>query len=203
VFQQPAQVSSTSYSVTVSAHLGSKVDFALDPGAGSDDLCDDAIFTATIRTSDPTITVVADSAADWSLNGVQGEKHWFYGYFNGGSNAVAPVYRARDFIPYPRGTGPFGAKNFWDGDSWNWWNGDPPNDEIGQFIMNPNGINAGEQHWVIRRWVSTVEGELLVDWTLLKLEASGAGVTGRVFHNGTQRDVIALPGRARPRFIAA
>jgi hypothetical protein len=194
VFQQPALVSSTDYVLTVPARLGSKVDFAIDAGPADNDLCDFTSFTANIRTSDPTVSTVADSAADWSLSGTQGEKNWFYGYFYGGTNAAVPTYRATNFVAFPRDNGPHSTNNFWDGAAWDWFNGDPPFTEIGQYVMNPNGINAVFQHWAIRRWVSEVSGSITVDWTVTKLDAVGGGVSARLFHNGTQRDAVTLPG---------
>jgi hypothetical protein len=194
VFQQQAFVSSTDYALTVPTHLGSRVDFAIDPGPGGDDFCDSTVFTATIQTADPAVAVVADSEADWSFSGTQGENNWFYGDFYGGTNASVPIYQADEFVAFPRNNGPHSTNNFWDGASWDWWNGDPPFTEIGQRIMNPNGINAVFQHWAIRRWVSEVSGTITLDWTVIKLEAIGGGVSARVFHNGAQRDALTLPG---------
>jgi hypothetical protein len=194
VFQQQVLVSSAEYAFTAPARLGSRVDFALDSGPANNDFCDSTIFTAAIQSADPAVALVADSEADWSVNGVQGENHWFYGYFYGGTNAVVPVYSAAAFVPFPRDNGPHSAHNAWDGASWDWWNGDPPFTEIGQRIMNPNGINAVFQHWVIRRWVSEVSGTITVDWTVTKLTPTGAGVTARIFHNGAQRAAVTLPG---------
>ena len=73
LFQQKAMVSSQNFSVTVPAQTGSKIDFAIDPGAANNDLCDGTIFTAAVQTADPNLAVVADSAADWSVTGTQGE----------------------------------------------------------------------------------------------------------------------------------
>src|SRR5205814_1947069 len=119
---------------------------------------------------------------------------WFYGDFNGGATAPAPSYSAAAFVPFPRAGGPPGTNNLWDGASWDWWNGNPPFDEIGQYVMNPNGLNSGNIHWVIRRWVSKVSGTLTVDYKIEKLVAGGAGVTVRIFRNGAQRDTVTLPG---------
>src|SRR6185436_12048947 len=140
----------------------------------SDDQCDRTAFVASVSTADPAISVVADSAADWSLNGIQGEKNWFYGYYNESPDTNTPSYHISDFIPFPRGSSSFGANNFWAGQSWKWWNGDPPFDEIGQRIMNPNGLNHDQRHWVIRRWLSEVDGTLFVDWSVAKPQGDGA-----------------------------
>ncbi len=194
VLRQPAFVSSTDYSITVPVHLGSKIDFAIDSGPGRNDLGDAAIFTATIATGDPTVLTVADSVADWSFNGVQGEKNWFYGYYFEGTDTSTPVYRTTNFVSFPRDNGSYGPNNFWNGDSWKWFNGNPPLDEIGREIMNPTGLNFGIRHWVIRRWLSTVSGNITVTWAIAKPSGDGAGVTGRILHNGMLRDGATLAG---------
>ena len=194
VLQQPAFVTSTDYSITVPAHMGSKVDFAIDAGAANNDIADAAVFTANIATADPTVLKVADSVADWSLNGAQGEKNWFYGYYFESTNVVTPPYYTSNFVAFPRDNGPYGPKNFWDGQSWIWFNGNPPLDEIGREIMNPTGLNNAIRHWVLRRWISTVSGKITVTWTMAKPDSTGAGVTGRILQNGTQRDAFTMSG---------
>ena len=194
VWQRPAYVSSENYSITVPAHLGSKVDFALDAGPANDDVADNTLFTANVVTADPTVLVVADSIADWSVNGIQGEKNWTYGYYFEGTTTNTPPYYTSNFVAFPRDNGPYGPNNFWKGDSWRWFNGDPPIDEIGREVMMPTGLNNFIRHWVIRRWVSTVSGKVTITWKILKASNSGAGVTGRVLHNGTQRDQAIMTG---------
>ena len=196
VFQQAAYVSSTDYSITVPAQLGSKVDFALDAGAANNGINDLTIFTANVTTTDPAVMVVADSVADWSVHGVQGEKNWFYGYYFEGTTTNTPVYYTSNFVAFPRNTGPYGPNNFWDEDRWKWFNGNPPLDEIGAEIMNPTGLNYNIRHWVIRRWLSTVSGKITITWTIAKPDSTGAGVTGRILHNGTQRDQAIISGNA-------
>jgi len=191
VFQQAVFVSNPAYSLTVPVSIGSRVDFALD--AGTNDLCDASGFTAQIETADPANTVVADSVADWSFSGTQGEKNWTYGYYNRTADAGG-VYATNDFTPFPRGGGTWGANNYWDGAKYDWFNGNPPWDEIGQTGCHPNGINNGAEHWVIRRWVSEVSGRIVVEWRLAKSNPAGNGVTGRVFHNGVQKDSAAVAG---------
>ena len=132
MFQQRALVSSTDYSVTVPTHQGSRVDFIIDPGSAGDAVCDGIGFTAAIQTSDPTVGLVADSAADWITRGSQGEKNWFYGYFNAGTNTGPSAYGTTNFVAFPRGGGPQSANNFWDGEKWEWFNGRPPFDRIDQ-----------------------------------------------------------------------
>src|SRR5439155_23319762 len=76
------------------------------------------------------LTTVADSAAEFS--GTQGEKNWYYGYYNKTADTVVTGYQVNDFTLFPNSPGPHGPNNFWDGAAWHWWNGDPPFDEIGE-----------------------------------------------------------------------
>ncbi|HXJ55586.1 MAG TPA: lamin tail domain-containing protein [Verrucomicrobiae bacterium] len=192
VFRQLALGNTADYSITVPAHLGSAIDFVLDSGAASDGSCDTAIFTAKVATTDPTITVVADSVADWSFTGTQGENNWYYGYYNRSADPDR-VYQAANFIPFPRSSGPQGTNNFWDEEEWDWFSGNPPFDKVGQYWMTPNGINNGAEHWVIRRWVSESAGNLTVEYAASKeyldqYHTGGGGTIVRIFQNGVQRD---------------
>ena len=136
---------------------------------------------------------IGDSAAEFS--DVQGQDNWFYGYYNRTADRTAG-YQPGDFVPFARGEGPPSGANFWNGTTWDWFNGDPPWTEIGQSYTRPNGINSGgQEHWAIRRWVSSVNGTVSVQWRLAKQDASGNGVTGRLFLNGAQRDSVLVAGR--------
>lgn len=192
VFQKAVYGVSLGYSIVVNANLGSKIDFVIDPGAGNNDFCDATTFTATIRTS-AGATPVADTINDWSVFGQQGANGWTYGYFNA---ATGGTYTVSKFVPYPTGSGPHSAVNYWNGLEWRWFDGEPPFDVIGQMETRPSifptgGIKANE-HRVIRRWVSEVAGTLQIDWHIAKKDLSGAGVTFFLYHNGTQRDTYAL-----------
>lgn len=140
------------------------------------------------ETDTPVNVEVASSTADWSTAGNQGEKNWYYGYYNKTAD-VGGVYQASNFVVFPRNGSTFGSDNFWTGSMWDWFAGNPPWDEISQTGGHPNGSNNGAEHWVIRRWVSKVSGTITVDWFLAKANVSGGnGVTGRIYHNNTQRD---------------
>jgi hypothetical protein len=191
VLQKAAFVNGSDYAVTVPVQVGSHIDLALDPA--SSDYCDSSTFTAAIETADAGDVVVADSVADWSLTGTQGERNWYYGYYNRSTDADG-VYQATDFIAFPRDNGPPSASNFWTGTGWDWFNGNPPWDEMFQTAEHPNGVNSSQEHWVIRRWVGQVSGRLTVDWTLAKANPAGNGVTGHLFHNGVQKDVAMIAG---------
>jgi hypothetical protein len=195
-FERRAHVSHEDFTVTVPARLGSRVDFALDPGPASDAVCDETTFTAAIETADPAEGVVADSVADWSTRGTQGEHNWFYGYYNKSADPDR-TYQAGDFQAFPRDNGPPSASNFWDQEEWDWFSGNPPFDRIGQYWMMPNGTNSGAEHWVIRRWVSEISGPVTLEWAAFKsfrdqYHLGGGGVTLRVFQNGVQRDAALL-----------
>src|SRR5262249_26536060 len=131
VFQKTAFVNSVNYSVTVQANAGSLIDFVIDPGLAGNDFCDSTTFTATLDTAEHSSRLLADSIADWSCSGTQGEKNWFYGYYNRTADPGG-VYQSTNFVAFPRDNGPPGPGNFWNGVDWNWYNGDPPWDEIGQ-----------------------------------------------------------------------
>ncbi len=144
------------------------------------------------ETDVPVNVEVASSSADWSTGGNQGEKSWFYGYYNKTAD-VGGVYQASNFVAFPRSPNTWGADNYWTGSMWDWFAGNPPWDEIGQTAGHPNGINNSAEHWVIRRWVSKVSGTITVDWFLAKANVGGGnGVTGRIYHNNTQRDVATI-----------
>ena len=136
---------------------------------------------------------VADSVTDWSTNGVQGEKGWFYGYYNRSTDSTAG-YQTSDFVPFPRSGNPYGSFNFWTGTQYRWPSTMAPWDTLGQTAVQPNGINSSAEHWVIRRWQSTVSGIMQAEWRLYKTDPNGLGVTGRLFHNGVQKDIAVLGG---------
>jgi hypothetical protein len=191
IFSRAAFQSGADYFLNVAANAGSRIDFVLDAGSGNNDFCDSTTFTARIDTADPTVTIVADSAADWSPGGVQGEKNWFYGYYD---RTQFPTYRTTNFMAFPRDNGPHSPNNYWNGAAWDWYSGNPPWDEIGQAFMHPNGVNNNNEHWVIRRWVSEVTGRVTVDWSLAKQNPGGNGVTGLIFHNAQMRDSNIVAG---------
>lgn len=139
----------------------------------------------------PTLLPIADSTADFS--GVQGENRWFYGYYNRTADAEAD-YQSGDFMLFPSGAGPHSPANFWNGGSWDWYDGDPPWTEIAARIVHPNGTNSGAEHWPIRRWISPVSGTVTVQWRLAKETSGGTGVTGRLFHRGTQKEQAVIAG---------
>jgi hypothetical protein len=194
VWSKRAFYESLGYSVNVDANLGSIIDFAIDPGDGNNDFCDSTTFTAVIRTAGDFVAV-ADTIADWSNTGEQGKGGWTYGFFIKTNAAV--VYASNRFAAFPSGTGPHSSANFWNGEAWQWFEGDPPFDYVSETLSKPSIIPGGsttnnQEHWVIRRWVSEISGPIQVDWHFSKRELTGLNTTAKIFHNGTQRDIITV-----------
>jgi len=189
VFQRTAFGESQMYSMVVNVSAGSYIDFVIDSGTANNDFCDTTTFTALIRNASD-MALVADTVEDWSDTGEQGYKAWTYGAFIRTNAAV--VYATSRFGAFPSGRGPHGANNFWTGEAWQWFDGDPPFDRIGRNFCMPSvgpstssSTNAFE-HWVVRRWVSEISGTLHIDWHLAKKDLTGAGTTAKLFRNGVQ-----------------
>jgi arylsulfatase A-like enzyme len=153
----------------------------------------------------PALEPVAESFADWSASGTQGEAGWFSGYYNLPADGDG-VYESADFIPFQNACGPGGTPCAQGGavsPDGNHWRGpvpaDPPEpaDEarwdltqplsrpwtrLGRHALHPNGADSGDEHWVIRRWVSDIEQPgAVIAWELAKSAAGGSGVSGRLF----------------------
>ena len=192
VFSRPVLFQSAGYSIVVSANLGSTIDFAIDSGNANNDFCDATTFTAVVRQT-AGANVVADTINDWSYSSAQGYRGWSYGYFNA---TTGGTYTTTKFVSFPAGTGPQGTANYWNGEAWQWFSGQPPFDTIGQIetlpsIFTTGGVNA-QEHRVIRRWISEVAGTIYVDWHIGKKQLSGSGVTLTIYLNGTSRDTYSL-----------
>jgi hypothetical protein len=128
---------------------------------------------------------VADSVAQFS--GEQGQHGWFYGYYLKSAD-LDGVYQVRDFRPFPRSDDVHSPDNFWTGAAWEYFALDPIPTSITASHCHPSGFNSGPEHWVVRRWVSSVTGTLTVNIRLAKAPPTcGNGVTGRMYHNGAQR----------------
>ncbi len=134
--------------------------------------------------------VIADSSADWSATGTQGEKGWSSGYYNLSLDPNG-TYAAADFIAFPPAA--------WTGLQWDLFAGAAgPWTELGQESTHPNGTNStpGEEHWTIRRWISTQSvSQAKITWEMRKTNAGcGNGVTGYLFVNGAQVDAAVIAG---------
>ncbi|NQT14583.1 MAG: PEP-CTERM sorting domain-containing protein [Planctomycetes bacterium] len=174
---------------------GDAIDFVIDPAG--DDGSDSTRFLVTVDdklTQLPKGTQVADSASEFS--GVQGNYNWFHGYHNATANGAydATPGGTDDFISFPDDDGPgTSPTDFWTGSAWDWDSGNPPWTFLGATDAHPN--TGGDDHWVLRRWVSETFGLVDVEWFLRKTNTNGGdGVTGRLFLNGVEMDVASILG---------
>ncbi|MFP6633989.1 MAG: thrombospondin type 3 repeat-containing protein, partial [Planctomycetota bacterium] len=133
---------------------------------------------------------IADSSMDWSLDGEQGVNNWYYGYYNLTLDED-PGYEADDFIE-------FEEFEHWRGASWRLVPSNAPWTTIGNAagadFVHPNGINNGEEHWAIRRWVCDREGDLALTWSVMAQNTGGNGTTGVLFINGEEIDRATIAG---------
>jgi hypothetical protein len=68
---------------------------------------------------------------------------------------------------------------------------------MSQAGTHPNGVNSApnEEHWTIRRWVSSVNGEVQLTWHMHKANVGGGnGVGGKLFVDGELVDEAAIGG---------
>lgn len=92
------------------------------------------------------LRVVADSAADFSTK-AQGESGWHYGYFDANQGQYQPAA----FQPFEAKADQWGEK----------WAGPMPFLGASADTLHPQ-VRGGKAVWAIRRWVSTVAGQLVL-----------------------------------------
>ena len=133
---------------------------------------------------------IADSSLDWALDGEQGANNWYYGYYNLTPDEE-PGYEADDFIE-------FDEFEHWRGANWRLVPANAPWTTIGNAagadFVHPNGINNGEEHWAIRRWICDREGDLALTWSVQAQNTGGNGTTGILFINGEEVDRAVIAG---------
>ncbi len=182
--------------------VGDTVDIALLPigtGGATDDGSDGTFYSARIlgNASNPnaTLSLLADSTADWSTTGTQGTKGWHYGYYN---RTLDPggVYAVSDFTAFlNNGSNIISASNHWNGGGWDL---NPvasgPWTELGVQTTHPNGVNSGQEHWTIRRWTNSHAGSVAVTYRVWKTNPNGTGVSIRAFVNGVEKDSVTIAG---------
>jgi hypothetical protein len=191
VYTKVVNGQSENYSLKVQVKPGDLVDFAIDAGNADDEVGDIARFTATISgqpfiaTPEANITISSD---DFTSDGEQGFRGWTNGYYALSADADK-TYQPNNFSPFPA--------EYWARNKFDWPAGNPPYTEIGKSVVRPNGVDSGPIHWAIRRWTSDRNDTITINWQLSKSVAGGDGVTGRVFHNGVEVDMVQIAGTDR------
>ncbi len=115
----------------------------------------------------PIQTVVADSVSAFS--NVQGQNNWYYGYYDG-------PFNSSDFQPMTQ----FINGRWWRQNGTYWTSLDAAGG-------HPNSVNtsagrARVDNWSVRRWVSSVDGEVTIAGNLAKTNTRGGdGVIGQIF----------------------
>lgn len=119
--------------------------------------------------------IMADSVADYS--GTQGQNGWYYGYYEVSSTSIAPTFQQMTEFDGVR----------WWADSSRYWT------MVGPLGAHPNGtLTSGsmvsDEHWAVRRWVSSTTDLVDVNAVYAKLNVNPAsnGVTGRIWVNGVE-----------------
>ncbi len=192
VFVGSVNGESSDYSIAVDAKAGDRFDFIIEPGEADDAVGDTATFTSVISgipEREVPLVQLANSKDDWSRTGELGVNGWYYGYHLATDDADG--YQATDFRAFDL--------SFWSSRRRYQWPDGSAETEISSGNMYPN--DEGPVHWPIRRWVSTLDGNLNVEWTVKKSKEGGDGVTGRVFHNGVEVDSLLIAGNDREEYV--
>lgn len=125
--------------------------------------------------------VVADSVADWSESGTQGENGWTYGYYAPATPDA--VYSTGDFQAFE------GPTWIWNGNAWDEANADGNNQPwtvVNKEGGHPNGDNNADGiQYAVRRWESSVSGNATITYNHAKQNVNcGNGSTAILYHNG-------------------
>ena len=176
---------------------------------GLGDVCDNCPDTANSGqedsdadgTGDVCDGMIADSRADWSTEGTQGAGGWTYGIYNVTADGDG-TYSDEDFQAYLRdGTNTISANNHWNGTFYRLVPGGAPWSTINREDCHPNNQAASGIHWVIRRWESSVDGDVAISWHTREVNLNGTGVTGLLHINGELIDQRAVAGADENGFI--
>ena len=148
----------------------------------------------------PEATAIANSFAQFSTSGTQGESDWYHGYRNYTKDGGGDNYNAdTGFIAFDPATQ-------WSGSQWDL---DPvarnPWTELGAENTHPNSSTAANPegyetgvHWTIRRWVANSIAQvkpLALRWHVHKSNTGGGnGVTGALHINGQRKDSVIIAG---------
>jgi hypothetical protein len=131
----------------------------------------------------PTVRILADSVSDFSL--VQGEHGWYYGYIDGAAGEFVEMTTQSVVQAYVPPSG----------DIWECWATAPGQYWTQLFRLgghaNGEDTSAGRTpvlQLAVRRWVSTVAGQVLITGELAKVdvELGSNGVDARVLIDGRE-----------------
>ena len=140
--------------------------------------------------NNPAASAIADSIAQWSTSGTQGENGWYYGYRNVTKDGGGQNYdQTKGFIEFP--------PEAWAGAQWDLNTAAAaPWTEVGTRNVHPNA-GTGDINWPIRRWVAsqlTKVTPLAVRWHTHhgNVTCGGNGITGALYRNGQVLESIAI-----------
>jgi len=131
------------------------------------------------------VRLLADSVADFSFT--QGEHGWYYGYDSGSLDTFTLLTRTSVITLF---TPPSNQRwDCWASDTAHWT-------QIFQLGAHPNGTSSSTPsssilQRAVRRWVSTIEGDVVIKGELAKLDllpdAGTNGVDASIYVDGVQR----------------
>lgn len=177
VYENALKADLKRYVVELDLVAGAVVDFVVDPGPDGASYGDETRFTARIEAAGAESALpgpaLADSAAHWSLDGVQGGRGFTYGTYGPGGA----------FTAFPRSERPHGDDDWWDGRRYL-----PPGAGSDGLLLDALEARPAADRWPARRYVLPEAGRYVVRWHVAKVEPWGDGVTARLLHDGQAVD---------------
>lgn len=123
---------------------------------------------------DSTHTILADSVSEFS--GVQGHDNWYYGYYV--SPFAGSTFEQMGEFNGTTWTIRRGQDGYW---TTLWDTGGHPNG------VRTSGGRRPIEHWAVRRWVSDVDGQVLIHGLVAKSNTGGGdGITGHIMVDGVE-----------------
>ena len=117
-------------------------------------------------------SIIADSVSEFS--NVQGQDNWYYGYYTtpGVSSSFTQMTLFDSVGDVALGPG------------WEEAATQPPWTLLWATGGHPNGPPYGADHWAVRRWISEVNGTIVITGTLADQQLGGDGNRGLILVNG-------------------
>jgi hypothetical protein len=195
VFALPLELGIERFEVVTEVENGTRLDFVLDPGALGDGYGDESHFAVDVELFDPANQspgqLLVDSVNAWRP-GVQGDYGLTFGTWDRGLDADG-TYAPEDFRPFPRAGAPLGPTDWWDGTVYRQPDAALTPPWLGALSGAPGGTGRnGAALWVIRRFTSPVDGDLVVRWHFAKAAPDGTGTSAQVLHAGRPVDGATL-----------